>query len=193
MQALSGCSPDFVSEEVKRLLQEPCELAEVIGTAMRYRMEAFSLFATATKASSLTSKTLPSIQIEAYSQRLIKWSRASPSCLIASYALIRRLGDIISPLTGHRLLLSGLLVSIKLMEDRYYTQDHYAAVGGVSMQQINDMELEFLGLLNWRVFVDVPELNSSVMEAMELYSLQLNAEDSTSLDSSSSLVYDFKQ
>ncbi|GAB4817874.1 hypothetical protein N2152v2_004920 [Parachlorella kessleri] len=50
------------------------------------------------------------------------------------------------------------MLACKFMDDRYFTNNYYAQVGGVSLQELNSLELELLGRLGYRAHVDVPEL-----------------------------------
>jgi hypothetical protein len=54
----------------------------------------------------------------------------------------------------HRLLLTSVLISIKYNEDDYYSNTHYAKIGGITMQEINLLEEEFITGLDWNVFID---------------------------------------
>ena len=54
----------------------------------------------------------------------------------------------------HRLLLTSVLLAIKYNEDDYYSNTHYSKIGGITMQELNDLEDEFIVGLNWQVWVD---------------------------------------
>jgi hypothetical protein len=41
-----------------------------------------------------------------------------------------------------------------LHDDEFFKNEYYARVGGISKQEINNLELEFLNLLNFKLFVD---------------------------------------
>ena len=55
----------------------------------------------------------------------------------------------------HRLIITSILLAIKYNEDDYYSNSHYAKVGGISLQELNTLEDEFIEGLNWKVFVDL--------------------------------------
>lgn len=42
------------------------------------------------------------------------------------------------------------MLSQKSMEDFFYTNDHYAKVGGVAISELNCLELDFLNRVEWR-------------------------------------------
>lgn len=45
-------------------------------------------------------------------------------------------------------------MSIKYNEDDYYSNSFYAKVGGVSLQEINSLEVEFMKMLKYTFFID---------------------------------------
>ncbi len=54
----------------------------------------------------------------------------------------------------YRIILTNVLVAIKYNEDDYYSNDFYAKVGGITLQEINSLEYECVKLLNHKLFVD---------------------------------------
>lgn len=49
----------------------------------------------------------------------------------------------------HRYLIIAIVLAIKYQDDDIYKNDYYAKVGGITMQELNDMEKEFLELLDY--------------------------------------------
>ena len=47
-----------------------------------------------------------------------------------------------------------ILIAIKFNEDDYYSNDYYAKVGGISLQEINTLEYECIKLLNHKLWID---------------------------------------
>ena len=62
-------------------------------------------------------------------------------------------GIILNPHNIHRIILGCLLLAIKYNEDLYFTNEQYAKVGGVSVQELNDLELYSIQLLNFNLFI----------------------------------------
>jgi hypothetical protein len=54
----------------------------------------------------------------------------------------------------HRIILSAVVLAIKYNEDDYYSNEFYAKVGGVSLQEINSLELDAINMLDHILFVD---------------------------------------
>jgi hypothetical protein len=50
--------------------------------------------------------------------------------------------------------LSSIVLSIKFNEDDYYSNEYYCKVGGVSLKEINALELEALLMINHKLFIE---------------------------------------
>jgi hypothetical protein len=50
-------------------------------------------------------------------------------------------------------MLAGVLLAIKYNEDDYYSNTFYAKVGGISLKEINVLELDFIVLIQHNLFV----------------------------------------
>ncbi|MED6181989.1 hypothetical protein PIB30_024618 [Stylosanthes scabra] len=99
----------------------------------------------------------PKLSITRYMERILKYSRCSPSCFVIAHIYMERYftknGGFLTSFNAHRLLITSLLLAVKFLDDRYYSNAYYAQVGGVSTQEMNRMELEFLFSLEFRLFV----------------------------------------
>ncbi|QLQ80580.1 hypothetical protein HG537_0D05810 [Torulaspora globosa] len=58
----------------------------------------------------------------------------------------------------HRLLIAGVTVSTKFFSDFFYSNSRYARVGGISLQELNHLELQFLVLCDFELLISVSEL-----------------------------------
>jgi len=45
------------------------------------------------------------------------------------------------------------MLATKFFDDRYYNNEYYAKVGGITNQEINLLERDFLQLLNFRLHI----------------------------------------
>jgi hypothetical protein len=102
--------------------------------------------------------------------RVAKYAKCSPACFVQALALIFRLAkrDAAYQLTGlnvHRLVLTGVLLSAKFLDDHYYNNAFYAKVGGVSTAELNRLEVEMLQLLGFRLLVPREELEQLLADA----------------------------
>lgn len=112
----------------------------------------------------------PPISVEAYLVRIAKYARCSPACFVQALALVLRLArrDAAHRVTGlnvHRLVLTGVLLSAKFLDDHYYNNAFYAKVGGVSTAELNRLEVEMLRLLGFRLLVPREELEQLLRDA----------------------------
>eukprot|EP00826_Nyctotherus_ovalis_P020403 TRINITY_DN16403_c0_g1_i1.p1 TRINITY_DN16403_c0_g1~~TRINITY_DN16403_c0_g1_i1.p1 ORF type:complete len:176 (+),score=20.25 TRINITY_DN16403_c0_g1_i1:171-698(+) len=53
-----------------------------------------------------------------------------------------------------KLVLAGLVISIKYNEDYYFSNEHYAAVGGIPLAELNFLEKTLLALIDYQVHVE---------------------------------------
>ncbi|CAM0140329.1 unnamed protein product [Umbelopsis sp. WA50703] len=58
----------------------------------------------------------------------------------------------------HRLVISGVTVASKLFSDTFFTNTRYAKVGGLPIAELNNLELEFLHLNNFDLYISIEEL-----------------------------------
>ncbi|KAE8214763.1 hypothetical protein CF327_g1861 [Tilletia walkeri] len=67
-------------------------------------------------------------------------------------------GFAIDSFNVHRLIIAGLTVSSKFFSDVFYTNSRYAKVGGLPVHELNQLELQFLLLNDFRMVIPLPEL-----------------------------------
>jgi hypothetical protein len=140
-----------------------------------------------TKSSLLTryhSRTPPSISIPTYLSRLTKFNNFTTATLLTTIYYIDLLSHHYQPFftlnswTVHRFLLVGTMLSQKLMEDFFYTNDHYAKVGGVAISELNCLELDFLSRVDWKC-IPAKQLDNGkssiryAKDVLDLYYMQL--------------------
>lgn len=59
--------------------------------------------------------------------------------------------------TSYRLILASVLITSKFYNDIFYGNHFVAYVGGVQLEEINLLEVEFLNYIDWCLWVDAPE------------------------------------
>ena len=59
----------------------------------------------------------------------------------------------VTSLTVHRLVICSVLLAVKMTDDRYYNNAFFAKIGGITVTELNTMELEMLKLLGFRTHV----------------------------------------
>ncbi|XP_078447731.1 cyclin-U1-1-like [Wolffia australiana] len=101
---------------------------------------------------------VPSISVGRYLERLYQYAECSPSCFVLGFAYIDRLAHrhpfaFLVSLNVHRLILTSVMVASKVLDDVHHSNAFYSKVGGVSMEELNRLELELLFLLDFDVAV----------------------------------------
>ncbi|KAG0740085.1 hypothetical protein G6F57_010943 [Rhizopus arrhizus] len=114
------------------------------------------------------ARSVPNISIHAYFTRILKYCPCANECLIALLVYFDRMNQAkpsrrIPPLhvdsySIHRLIITGLMISSKLYSDVFFTNTRYAKVGGLTVTELNALELEFLYLNDYDLFVTIDEL-----------------------------------
>ncbi|GER31586.1 cyclin family protein [Striga asiatica] len=113
----------------------------------------------------------PAISLEKYVERIYKYTGCSPSCFVVGFVYIDRLlhrfpDSPVASLNVHRLLITGVMVASKILDDMHYNNAFYARVGGISNTELNKLELELLFLLDFGVSVS-PRVFESYCEHLE--------------------------
>ncbi|KAH9257945.1 hypothetical protein BASA81_003964 [Batrachochytrium salamandrivorans] len=114
-------------------------------------------------------QNLPSISLQDYAERLIRYVDSwagegqSPrstgvSCALVGLIYLGRLNPInLNFRTVHRLFLTAMLCAVKFTEDFRITNRFWAKVGGIDLDEMNRLEIEFLRLIQWNLRVSEHE------------------------------------
>jgi hypothetical protein len=130
------------------------------------------------------SRTPPAISAHTYLSRLTRFNNLNPGTLLTTIYYIDLLSHHYQPYftlnswTVHRFLLVATMLSQKLLEDFFYTNEHYAKVGGVAVSELNCLELDFLERVDWRCVPGKVDENNSfsikyAKTTLDLYYAQL--------------------
>lgn len=111
------------------------------------------------------SKNEPPIPINQYLQRLHQFCPMSAAVYLATSLYIHRLAveERAIPVTkrnAHRLVLAGLRVAMKALEDLSYPHTKFAKVGGVSETELARLEISFCFLTGFELVVGEEVLRS---------------------------------
>lgn len=109
--------------------------------------------------SSLTrfhSRATPGISIQSYLRRIAKYTSLDKACTLILLVYIDRVcermkGFTICSLTVHRFVCAAVVCATKALCDAFSTNGHYARVGGISLVELNMLEKEFLGIIDWHL------------------------------------------
>lgn len=147
-------------------------------------------------------RTPPAISIETYISRLVKFNNFTQANLLSTIYYIDLLSHNFQPYftlnswTVHRFLLVATMLAQKALEDFFYTNDHYAKVGGVALTELNCLELDFLNRVDWKVVPAKQILNnrSSIKhskEVLDMYYWQLVSLMGKNVTEQNNIVYAF--
>eukprot|EP00961_Rhodomonas_salina_P035727 480508-Rhodomonas_salina.1 len=117
------------------------------------------------------------IRTDAYVERIMKYGGCSPSTLALGLLYVERLKQKlhhvwITPKNIQRFYLVSVMVSAKHWEDIYFSNKHWAKIGGVSLAEINLLELEFLKAMNWELYVSFGEYEAFSATILDWQPLQ---------------------
>ncbi len=102
-----------------------------------------------------TGKTIPKINLNDYINRIIAYTEIEKNTLICSLIYLDEI-DKKKPITEfniHRIFFSAVLISIKYNEDDIFKNDYYAKISGVTLNEINKMESNFISLLDFNLYI----------------------------------------
>ncbi|XP_051147019.1 cyclin-U2-1-like [Andrographis paniculata] len=107
----------------------------------------------------------PDMTIQSYLERIFRYTRAAPPVYVVAYVYIDRLSQNlpefrIGAANVHRLLITTIMVASKYVEDMNYRNSYYAKVGGLSTQEMNKLEMEFLFEMKFKLHVNVSVFES---------------------------------
>ncbi|KAK9693898.1 cyclin-like protein interacting with PHO85 [Basidiobolus ranarum] len=100
------------------------------------------------------SSIIPDISIKSYIRRIQKFITFGNDSLVAILIYLDRAmksaSDFyVNSYTIHRLLITSITVANKFLSDVCYPNSRYAKVGGLSLHEMNSLELEFLFMINF--------------------------------------------
>jgi hypothetical protein len=123
------------------------------------------------------SKHPPPISVEDYLMRIHKFCPMSTAVYLATSLYIHKLAvdERAIPVTRrncHRLLLAGLRVAMKALEDMSYPHSRFSKVGGVSEGELARLEISFCFLTNFEFKTSKEALLEHAISLREISSLQ---------------------
>lgn len=135
-------------------LADPLKIVAVLAKLIEQLLIHGELYHQHTKFHALKP---PQITIKAYLERIERYAKCSPSCLVVSLIYIDRLCQhsmmSLSLLNIHRLIITSICVAAKFLDDSYYPNLFYSQIGGITLKELNFLEVEFLFGLNFSLHV----------------------------------------
>jgi len=121
------------------------------------------------------SKQIPPIALEDYLLRLHRFCPMSAAVYLAASSYITRMALVeniipVTPRNVHRLVLGGLRVAMKVMEDLCYSHKRFATVGGVTNYELTRLEINFCFLMNFDLKVDLEMMSHEMTSIRQKHS-----------------------
>ncbi|GAA5815501.1 hypothetical protein MFLAVUS_009013 [Mucor flavus] len=109
------------------------------------------------------SRAVPNITVLSYLTRIHKFAPFTNEALLSMlmyFDTIAKLenGFTINSYNIHRLLITSLVVASKFTSDIFYANSRYAKVGGIPLRELNQLELEFLFLIDFQLHIKLADL-----------------------------------
>ena len=98
------------------------------------------------------------ISIGDFIYRILYYSKIEDSTLISALIYLDRYCKkqkfILTENNIHRLFFTCIIVAIKFLEDKYFTNNFYSKICGVNIKILNKMEYEFVCGINFDLYID---------------------------------------
>ena len=107
------------------------------------------------------------VSARSYVRRIAKYGGCSACCFAIGLIYLKRLkrrenSVCLTSRNFQRLFLVAVMLAAKFLDDSYYSNKHWAEVGGMSTAELNCLELEFLFRLGFSLALSREEYDSYV-------------------------------
>ncbi|XP_020574063.1 cyclin-P4-1-like [Phalaenopsis equestris] len=109
-------------------------------------------------AEAFSNPTCHAFSIQRYLEHIFDWIDCSLSCYVIAYIYVDRFlylnpSVILDSSNVHRFLITSILTSVKFMDGSKHDNLHYAIVGGISLRELNELEVKFLFGLRFNLHI----------------------------------------
>lgn len=144
-------TPSLSEDEKETIILLSMTLNEIIQKNSRKRK-------TKVKKDIFYTKNIPTLSIMEYLDRIVRYTRIEMNVLKASVICItfyiNHNKNYISLNNIHRLILASVFVNAKYYQDINFSIQFYAKVGGVSIEELKQLEIEFFSGLNFQLKIE---------------------------------------
>jgi hypothetical protein len=99
----------------------------------------------------------PLISLHRYLERVLSFAPCSNSCFIIALIYIDRIIQnsdfILNSLSVHRMLITSVMLATKFFDDETFNNLYYAKVGGLQVNEVNQLENKFLSLIGFSLTI----------------------------------------
>ncbi|CAK0770280.1 hypothetical protein CVIRNUC_003751 [Coccomyxa viridis] len=101
--------------------------------------------------------------------RISRYSKCSNVCGVMAYSYLQRLAKkdrrfMLCPRNIHRMYLAGVMLAAKLMDDNVFNNPYWAKIGGISTEELHELELFALKQLDYRLIISSDEVATRLRE-----------------------------
>lgn len=103
-------------------------------------------------------KKIPNMSIDNYIKRIVKYSKPEPQSLISALIYIDKICEkekiFITKVNVYKLVLICIMISMKYNEDDINSNAFFAKVGGIDLENLNQIENKTYEILNYDLYID---------------------------------------
>ena len=102
-------------------------------------------------------KNKPNISLASFLSRIIIYSKLEYSTLCLGLIYLNKVIEnnlFLTDFNVHKLLSTSILIAIKYNEDKISNNDYYAQIFGLSLNELNQLEYQFLILMDFNLYVE---------------------------------------
>ncbi|KAJ2664854.1 cyclin-like protein interacting with PHO85 [Coemansia sp. RSA 1200] len=116
------------------------------------------------------ARSVPTIDLETYTLRILKYCPFQNEVLLGLIVYLQQMVDrcaqrrvpfTVDAYSIHRLIITGVTIGSKWFSDVFFTNSRYAKVGGLSVAELNNLELQFLSIIDFDLNIQ-PEVLQAV-------------------------------
>ena len=154
----SGMSLAELAESMTREAQNQAPLLEMLSELLQEQIRVSDRCRPVSQEQSSFEGSCCHLSVAFYVQRIVRYSGASPCCLVATLLYLerfrqRRPAVRLTSSTLQRLLLVAAMTATKYLEDVSCSNTRWAVIGGLTLRETNALEIEFLTAMDFNLSV----------------------------------------
>ena len=155
--AASATNPSTISSNFAELISSVAfTLVQLVSQTHSER--GYKLILKKQMNSSLTSSSIPKISISDYLYRICRYTKVEEDTLILALIYIDRFckkqNVLLTDFNVHRILFASIVIAIKYIEDKFYSNKYYSKIGGMDLDILNKIEMKFLVGIGFDLYVE---------------------------------------
>ncbi|KAJ1995541.1 cyclin-like protein interacting with PHO85 [Coemansia umbellata] len=116
------------------------------------------------------ARSVPTINLETYVSRILKYCPCQNEVFLGLIVYIQQMVDrcarrrvpfTVDAYSIHRLIITGVTIGSKWFSDVFFTNSRYARVGGLTVAELNNLELQFLSIIDFDLNIQ-PEVLQAI-------------------------------